>query len=297
MALLSIITPIYNAEKTLQRTIDSIDSIHRENQSKLEVIFINDGSTDGSKAIVERLIASSPGYKAVLINQKNAGSAVARNEGLKKASGEWIFFLDADDELCLDLISRAEEYPEHSALAFTVRLWKQEKIVGQFKAQSINPATRMDVFTSKNPFQPSCLLFKKAAVKTLFNPEFSFLEDWLFWTMNPDIFRQILAFPDIISAKIHIHGENKTGHYEKNGLFRERVAEEIISSYQDGLSKKQKNNLLIQKYIGKIQQGEKISLAAFCAFPCGLVLYLKLVVYFVFAKTGRAVGPYSPALL
>ena len=90
--IVSVIVPAFNVEPVLSETLASA-----QNQTcrELEVIVVDDGSTDSSLAIAQRFAASDPRFKA--LSQSNAGSAAARNTGLRAACGEWIAFLDADD--------------------------------------------------------------------------------------------------------------------------------------------------------------------------------------------------------
>ena len=90
--LISIIVPIYNAQKYLNRCIDSILSQSYDN---FELILINDGSTDGSKDICENY--SSKDSRIKLINKINEGVSAARNIGLDIAEGEYVTFIDSDD--------------------------------------------------------------------------------------------------------------------------------------------------------------------------------------------------------
>ena len=86
----SIIIPAYNAEAYLQRCLDSIFA---QEFDDYEVIVVNDGSTDGTVTLLE-------GYPQVkVIHQENHGMATARNRGIDKAKGEYILFVDSDDEL------------------------------------------------------------------------------------------------------------------------------------------------------------------------------------------------------
>lgn len=90
--MISVIIPVYNAEKYIERTIESV-----LNQTRMpyEVILINDGSTDKSVDIINKFVDKNPIVK--IFHQENAGPSIARNHGVKKASGEWICFVDADD--------------------------------------------------------------------------------------------------------------------------------------------------------------------------------------------------------
>lgn len=96
--LVSIIIPVYNAEKYIARCIYSV--IHQTCQ-KLEILVINDGSADASVEILNQCRDN----RLRLIHQKNQGAAAARRRGLEQASGEWIFFVDADDYLEPDVIA------------------------------------------------------------------------------------------------------------------------------------------------------------------------------------------------
>lgn len=97
--LVSIIVPVFNAEKYLEQCLDSaLGQTLRE----IEVICVNDGSTDSSPAILERYAAQDSRLR--VIHQENAGISAARNAAMEEARGEYVAFLDADDfylpELC-----------------------------------------------------------------------------------------------------------------------------------------------------------------------------------------------------
>lgn len=94
MLLISIIIPIYNAEKTLNRCVDSILSM---TFSDWELLLINDGSTDRSGAICDEYVAKDKRIK--VFHKENRGVSSARNIGLDNARGKWITFVDADDQI------------------------------------------------------------------------------------------------------------------------------------------------------------------------------------------------------
>lgn len=87
--ILSIIIPVYNAEKTISKTLDSILV---QNTKNIEILIINDGSTDNSLEIIKKY-----GNKIKIINQENQGVSKARNNGIKNANGKYITFIDSDD--------------------------------------------------------------------------------------------------------------------------------------------------------------------------------------------------------
>jgi len=92
--LISVIVPIYNAEKYLT---ECIESIRNQTYKNLQIILVNDGSTDMSLEICESFARIDS--RILIINQKNLGVSAARNRGIEAANGEYIGFVDSDDYL------------------------------------------------------------------------------------------------------------------------------------------------------------------------------------------------------
>ena len=103
MPEISIIVPIYNAEKYLVRCLDSIKA---QNFTDWECILVNDGSTDNSEALCERYADEDSRFR--LINKINGGVSSARNAGLDVAKGTWIAFVDSDDFVDPDYLTIPE---------------------------------------------------------------------------------------------------------------------------------------------------------------------------------------------
>ena len=95
---ISIIVPAYNLEKYIKRCLMSI--LH-QTYSNLEIIVVNDGSTDNTRVIIDEIAAIDS--RIVPIHQKNKGVFFSRIEGIKKATGNWIGFVDGDDEIELNM--------------------------------------------------------------------------------------------------------------------------------------------------------------------------------------------------
>ncbi|SFH06792.1 Glycosyltransferase involved in cell wall bisynthesis [Desulfotomaculum arcticum] len=92
MNKVSVIIPVYNVEKYLRQCLDSVIN---QTLQEIEIICIDDGSSDGSWLILEEY--ASRDYRIRILNQKNAGAGAARNRGLELATGEYLSFLDSDD--------------------------------------------------------------------------------------------------------------------------------------------------------------------------------------------------------
>lgn len=108
----SIVIPIYNAEKYLKKCIESIinQTIGFEN---IQIILVNDGSTDNSKLIIEEFYKKYENIDVIYLQQSHSLGGFARNEGIKKAQGQCLMFLDSDDclskeacELMYNMITR-----------------------------------------------------------------------------------------------------------------------------------------------------------------------------------------------
>lgn len=107
---ISVIVPIYNAEKYLVRCVNSL---LRQSYGDLEVILVDDGSTDGSGAMCNDFAAHDDRIK--VIHKPNGGLSDARNSGLSVSSGEYVMFLDSDDyyasDIMADIVSDLENNP------------------------------------------------------------------------------------------------------------------------------------------------------------------------------------------
>jgi glycosyltransferase involved in cell wall biosynthesis len=97
--LVSIIIPVYNVEKYLRYCIESI---RRQTYNNYEVIFVDDGSTDRSLSVCQTAAKNDRRFK--VFHQVNSGVSKARNLGIKKASGEYITFIDADDYVTVNFL-------------------------------------------------------------------------------------------------------------------------------------------------------------------------------------------------
>ena len=109
LPLVSIVIPVYNAAAFLGECIDSLIS---QNYNNLEIICINDGSTDASAQILEYY--KSKDARIICVHQENAGQSIARNKGISIATGDYICFLDSDDFLIPNAVLQCiETFQKH----------------------------------------------------------------------------------------------------------------------------------------------------------------------------------------
>lgn len=109
--VVSIIVPIYNSKKYLR---ECMDSVLKQTLKEIEVILVDDGSTDGSSELCDELARKDGRIK--VIHQPNGGAAAARNAGIDRASGKWLGFVDSDDYIAIDTYEKAVKLAcEHNA--------------------------------------------------------------------------------------------------------------------------------------------------------------------------------------
>lgn len=180
--LVSIIIPIYNVEKYLEKCIKSIIN---QTYRNLEIILINDGSTDESAKICEAY--KELDNRIIFINKKNGGAASAKNEGLKVAKGDYITFVDSDDFVELDMIeymvNTIKKYNSDIVQCSFTNLYKNTEKFKQDKIieQKIGSKDFLELFITK--WDSSLFwnkLFKREVIENVFFKEGRCIDDEFF---------------------------------------------------------------------------------------------------------------------
>jgi len=176
---ISVVIPMYNSKDTIINTLNSIKNQTAFEQI-LEIIVINDGSTDNSLSIVEKFIEDNKIMPIVIVDKPNGRVSAARNTGMNAAKGEWIALLDSDDEWLpkkIEMqIKTIQDNPEIDFLGGDIDerglkiLWK--KINGLYKADV------KDVCLKMFP-QTSVAIFKRGIFKEIggYDENQSYAED------------------------------------------------------------------------------------------------------------------------
>ena len=118
MTLISIIIPVYNAEKTIE---DTINSIVKQKFKNYEIILVNDGSTDRTGEVISSLTKRFDNLK--VFQQKNSGPLIARNKGISEAKGEYLMFVDADDYLAEGSLNQINRFIQDNDYDMYIFKW------------------------------------------------------------------------------------------------------------------------------------------------------------------------------
>lgn len=229
--LFSIIIPAYNAEPYICRAIGSILS---QNFLDLEVIVVNDGSTDKTLELLEKNYHAND--NVLIINKENSGVSSARNCGLKKAKGEYIVFLDADDWVENGYFKYLKKIITNEAcdgvvLGHIKDFGSNIKVVSNFNNENIiNSSEYTELFMkgniSNNPWDK---VFKKTC----------YLDNGVFFPENIS-----MGEDSVVSAKLGLYSKSvylsNSGyvHYMQNtdGVTKRDVSETSIMDLNDALS-------------------------------------------------------------
>lgn len=219
----SIIIPVYNKEKYLRRTLDSVIN---QNLHNFEVLIVNDGSTDNSKKIIAEYVEKDCRIKAIDI--LNNGVSNARNVGLKNANGKWIQFLDADDFIQSNYLSTVLNNSEalNSDIIFSdfLMLDEKENIVKKVESSysgTVSGSKICDLFMKLQKMNGffgfiSNKLFKRQLLDSLcyfFDTNITLAEDLDFYSrlyqhVQKAFFINISSFCYLQTAENYLHDDN-----------------------------------------------------------------------------------------
>lgn len=249
MVKYSIIIPVYNSSKTLERCINSVLNQKYEDW---ELIIIDDGSTDNSVEIIKKYINNN--YKIKSFSQKNSGPGKARNLGIEKSNSEYICFMDADDYMednYLQLVNNKINADKCDVLFLDLILEKEngkvDKILKfkQFENLSKEKLLRCLVM-GKLPWGAYNKIVKSEIIKKCKFSELSVGEEIVY---TFDVINNSNSFSCLNEPVYHyIHNEN--GQHKKGGLDPWKLVMDKIESH------------LVELNIGKIFKKELSILAA-----------------------------------
>ena len=246
--MISIIIPVFNAEKYINRCIKSVVD---QSYSELEIIVVNDGSIDNSLFICELLATQDRRIK--VISQDNGGVSKARNTGLRLAKGEYVMFLDSDDymlpEMCKTMLDVL-----HKKQADCVICGIQEPEGGLWCPQKSMDYSTLEDFKKDFIYQLNTELlspcwnkiFKRQLITNLFNEDISFGEDLIF---DLEYLSNCTRLSFITTPLVYHEKQVAGSLVTKTGFRRLMDIENIHKTIMQFIGEKKSSRDLYNKYI------------------------------------------------
>lgn len=216
--IISIIIPVYNTGKYLA---DCLDSVINQTFSQIEIICVNDGSTDNSADILKTYAARDSRIK--IMTQKNSGVISARNNGISRARGEYILCLDSDDKIdkqCLEKLYRTITHKKCAVVIPSVCLFG--------RAMGISDLGRPTAknMCSRNRIYSTCGLYKKSFWEKYGGYDKRFangIEDYDFWMNFIQDKQKIIKIPDVLFF-YNVKPENESRDEQTRGYHAELIS-------------------------------------------------------------------------
>lgn len=215
---ISVIIPLYNKEMSISRTVHSV---LEQSKTEFELIIVDDGSTDNSLKVAKSLLDS----RIRFVSQSNGGPSKARNTGINYAQGDWILFLDADDELAdgtlEHLFNMTALHPNATIIdgSFIIRSTKSEKKVIFQENKTIQNNYKSFYFRETLP-STGHTLFKKDLIKAFpYNTDIRRYED-------VEMIMRILKDARIVTTSKIIFSVNTT--YSSASTARKSITEDYL---------------------------------------------------------------------
>ena len=246
----SVIVPLYNAESTIKACIDSVLN---QTYKDFELIIVDDGSTDKGGEICDAYALENDKIK--VIHKQNGGAGKARNIGISLSKGEYILFLDADDEWESSLLKSLEEYSS-DVITFGYKIDYGQKIVTKKiinESEELNVLNAVRILENQGAFNVVWnKAYKREILKSSSFPQENSCEDLIY---NCRIFKNVKTVA-ILSSILYVYNRKEditlANRYDKN--LNENILkakEERLSLYKEiGFVGEEAEKLFALKYIG-----------------------------------------------
>lgn len=261
----SIIIPVYNAEKTLEKLLNSL--ITSETQVEYEIILVNDGSTDNSLKICQEYKKQYEFIK--VIDQKNGGPSTARNNGIENAEGEFILFCDSDDYVSENMLENLFSYEKADLVVYGVvdELWSSERIISEkhhkpIEKKYISGIEFLEDFhylLENNLLYSQCTkMYRRKIIEengVRFSPDLTMGEDVLFNLSYFHYIETVQIIPVELYHYVHLVKSSSitsgyySGYYENVCMVLEKQKELLV---EKNVMTKENNVSLESYFIGRI---------------------------------------------
>ena len=224
---ISVIIPTYNRRNTLPR---AVESVLNQTYKPIEIIVVDDGSTDGTKEMFSEM------YPLVrYIYQVNSGVSSARNTGIKSASGDWIALLDSDDEWLPDKLDRQVKLLQDNAeirFCHTNEIWIRNNVrINQKKKHQKYGGNIFNKCLDICRISPSSSLFHTSVIKDvgLFDESLDVCEDYDMWLRITSKY-PVLFLDQPLIKKFGGHSDQLSRVFGGIEQYRIRSLEKILTS-------------------------------------------------------------------
>lgn len=244
-SLISVIVPIYNAEQYIRRCVISL---LEQTYRNLEIILVNDGSTDNSEDICKQFLRKDKRVK--IVSKQNGGVSSARNKGLEESCGEYVAFVDSDDELFLNAIEvlakDADEYKADIVFGTKITYDKNNNVISSYDDGKIEffegTENLKNALNGSAQTNSVCAkLFKKEFLNGIkFETGRNINEDGYF------LFCCFLKQPKVVQHNVSVYKYFSREGSNSNGKFSEK--------YLDMIYFCNKKKELVEKYFSEINK-------------------------------------------
>ncbi len=240
----SIIIPVYNSENTIKRCIDSITS---QKRTDVEIIIINDGSTDMSESFCENL--QNEYNNIVYIHKENGGVSSARNSGLLAARGKYVMFVDSDDYVdgkCFEILDcYTKSDADYYQFGFSIEVNGAVKEEKAWPERCVNTESEKEAFIIDSVVTRSinscwAKLYKREVIEEnglRFCEELSVGEDLTF------VFTFLLSADKFERIDSGVYFVDVSNEESLSRRYRENLSEQLICVYENMLSALEKSNM------------------------------------------------------
>ena len=281
---ISVIMPCYNEAKQLNR---SIASVYEQTFADIELIVVDDGSSDNSLGVLAELSKRYPSLR--YFSQCNKGAGPARNHGLKEARGQMIAFLDADDSWhvdCLKMLHAALTKAPNAAIAYCgwQNIGLEENRCQPFVPPDYEQANKEEIFLRGCRWPIHAALTRGDIIHNAggFDENWTSCMDYDLW-LRIAPFNEIVLVPEILAYYHHYDGEQITHNRSRIALNHWRIQQKFLDNHPET------RTLLGTNKINEITSGELLHRAYTCYWSRDLkaahALFRVVFYKFYFSKT------------
>lgn len=246
---ISVVIPLYNKEQEVERALRSAIN---QSLAPREIIVVDDGSTDASVTVVERVMAEHEGVNIRLVQQMNSGVSAARNRGIAEATGDYVALLDADDEWLSGYIAEVcrlmEYHPDSDAYStafYIVNKGRRVEAAVPTKEGYIDPA--VEALQGRYPIIPSTATLRRSTVQRIggFPEGMRLGEDQWLWA------RMMQAGATFCFSPMALVCYSRTATNRSAAIYRSERSAHSIEELYDAKQRDELNEYIARVGIGK----------------------------------------------